>query len=58
MDLRSAGKQDATIDRLTRAGMVICFLATGTLLISALSIDAHEGIAGTNFALNPTAPLR
>jgi hypothetical protein len=42
MDLKTARDQNSTIDRLTRAGMAVCFLATGALLIGALVIDAHN----------------
>lgn len=36
MDLKAASDQNSTVDRLTRAGMAICFLATGGLLVGAL----------------------
>jgi hypothetical protein len=59
MDLQAASNQNSTMDRLTRLGMVICFLATGTLLIGALTIDAHGGGgSNSNFAFNPQSSPR
>lgn len=46
MDLKAASDQNSTVDRLTRAGMVICFLATGGLLIGALVFNKlHDDTA-------------
>lgn len=58
MDLRAASIQNSTIDRLTRLGMAICFLATGTLLISALTIDVRWAGPNSHFALNPQSSTR
>jgi hypothetical protein len=52
MDLKAASDQNSTADRLTRAGMVICFLATGALLIGTLAFDKlHDG-SDVNFSLS------
>jgi len=53
MDLKAASDQNSTIDRLTRAGMVTCFLATSALLISALTTEAHQDNSSSNFSLYP-----
>jgi hypothetical protein len=39
MDLKAASDQNSTADFLTRAGMAVCFVATGALLIGTLMFD-------------------
>lgn len=52
MDLEAASDQNSTADRLTRAGMAVCFLATGALLIWTLAFDKiHDG-PDVNFSLS------
>lgn len=44
MDLKSAGDRNSKVDRLTRAGMAVCFLTTGALLIGTLAFnELHDG---------------
>jgi len=40
MDLKAASYQNARADRLTWAGMAVCFLVTGTILLDTLAV-AH-----------------
>ncbi|MFT3730959.1 MAG: hypothetical protein QM780_05950 [Hyphomicrobium sp.] len=49
MDLKAARQQNVIADRLTRAGMLICFLATGTLLVGTLAFDALHDPSGPKF---------
>ncbi|MET0638970.1 MAG: hypothetical protein ABWZ19_03020 [Hyphomicrobium sp.] len=45
MDLKAASDQNSTADFLTRAGMAVCFVATGALLIGTLMFDqSHAGL--------------
>jgi hypothetical protein len=37
MDLKAVSDQNAKADRLTRAGMVFCFLLTGGILLGMLA---------------------
>lgn len=53
MDLKAASDQNSIVDRLTRAGMVICFVATGALLIGTLALDKFR----TDSNLNTTQPF-
>jgi hypothetical protein len=46
MDLKAAGDQNARADLLTRAGMTICFLATGALLIGTLAVAQSHDVQG------------
>jgi hypothetical protein len=43
MDLKTARDRNARADLLTRAGMTICFLTAGALLIGTLAIAQHQG---------------
>jgi hypothetical protein len=36
MDLKAANDQNARADKLTRIGMLICFLVTGAILLVSL----------------------
>jgi hypothetical protein len=38
MDLEAATNQNARADRLTRAGMAVCFLVTGAILLATLTV--------------------
>jgi hypothetical protein len=51
MDLKAASDQNSTLDRLTRAGMALCFLATGVLLIGSLAFDTFHDGSGLDFRL-------
>ncbi|MBS0233677.1 MAG: hypothetical protein JSR99_09340 [Proteobacteria bacterium] len=44
MDLKAAGDPNSRFDRLTRAGMAVCFLAASTMLIATLAVnELHDG---------------
>ncbi len=51
MDLKAGSDQNSTVDRLTRAGMVICFLATGAILIGTLALDKFRTDSNLNSSL-------
>jgi hypothetical protein len=51
MDLKAASDQNSIADTLTRVGMILCFLATGTLLIGNLAFNAFHDQSGMNFPL-------
>ena len=58
MDLKAASDQNATADRLTRAGMVICFLATGAILIGTLALDKLHDVSGSDFHFSNSFSLK
>ncbi|CCB65533.1 protein of unknown function [Hyphomicrobium sp. MC1] len=51
MDLKAASDQNSTVDRLTRAGMAICFLASCGLLIGALIFNKLQDDTKLKFPL-------
>jgi len=58
MDLKAASDQNATVDRLTRAGMVICFLATGAILIGTLAFDKLHDVSASDFNFSSSSSLK
>lgn len=52
MDLKAASDQNSTVDRLTRAGMAICFLASSGLLIGALVFNKLHDDTTLKFPLS------
>src|ERR1700742_5132095 len=50
MDLKAASDQNARADLFTRAGMTICFLATGALLIGTLAV-AQPDVQGPDISI-------
>jgi len=44
MDLKAASDRNAPADRLALATMMICFLATGALLIMTLARMPHDQV--------------
>jgi hypothetical protein len=46
MDLKAASDQNARAELFTRAGMTICFLAAGALLIGTLAVAQPHDVQG------------
>ncbi|WP_197077561.1 hypothetical protein [Hyphomicrobium sp. 99] len=42
MDLKAASDRNSTADRLALASMMVCFLATGALLIGTLAVTSLD----------------
>ncbi|HET6390854.1 hypothetical protein [Hyphomicrobium sp.] len=42
MDLKMAGERNSPADRLALASMIVCFLATGALLIGTLAAGPFD----------------
>jgi Na+/H+-dicarboxylate symporter len=50
MDLKAASDENNIADTLTRAGMALCFLATGALLVGSLAFNSFHVETGMNFS--------
>jgi len=56
MDLRAANEQNAKADRLTRIGMMVCFLVTGAILLATLAVAGPASRMADRPALSSSFP--